>query len=108
MTFLLDHDAPDDIAYSLQSLGHKIVRLREVLPKEADDETVLAYSYQRGWTVITCNRDDYLALAKSKPHSGVIVLIRRKTRVAERAALVRLLDRVAKSGELIEYGFYFA
>lgn len=32
MTFLLDHDTPDDLAYSLNALGHKAVRLREVLP----------------------------------------------------------------------------
>lgn len=32
MTFLLDHDAPEDLPYSLEALGHGVVRLRDVLP----------------------------------------------------------------------------
>jgi len=28
--FLLDHDVPDDIAFSLEALGHAVVKLREV------------------------------------------------------------------------------
>ena len=31
MKFLLDHDVPDDIAFSLEALGHAVVKLREVL-----------------------------------------------------------------------------
>ena len=42
MTFLLDHDVPEDITYSLEALGHRVVRLREVLSKEAPDPDVLA------------------------------------------------------------------
>ncbi len=98
MTFLLDHDVPDDIVYSVRALGHEVVRLREVLPEETADIDVLAHANQRGWILITCNRDDYLALARSQPHRGLIILIRKKTRVAERAALVRLLDRAGESG----------
>ena len=98
MTFLLDHDTPDDLAYSLEALGHQAVFLRDVLPKETGDEDVFAHARKQGWIVITCNRDDYLALAKSKPHHGLIILIRKKTRVAERAALIRLLDRAGESG----------
>ena len=48
--------------------------------------------------MLTCNRDDFLALAKSRPHHGLIILLRKKTRVAERAALVHLLDRAGESG----------
>ncbi len=98
MIFLLDHDTPDGLAYSLQALGHQAVCLRTVLPKEAEDEEVLAHAHEQGWVVITCNRDDFLALAKSKPHNGIIILIRKKTRVAERAALIRLLDKAGESG----------
>ena len=32
MTFLLDHDTPDDLAYSLRTLNHGVVYLRNVLP----------------------------------------------------------------------------
>jgi hypothetical protein len=48
--------------------------------------------------VVTCNRDDFLALAQSQPHAGIIILIRRKSRVAERSALVRLLDGAGENG----------
>lgn len=98
MTFLLDHDAPDDLAFSLQALGHKIAYLRNILPIRTPDSQVLARAKIEGWIVITANRDDYLALAKTQPHCGIILLIRRKTRVAERAALVQLLDRAGESG----------
>jgi hypothetical protein len=33
--FLLDHDVPDDIEYSLAALGHEVLKLREVLPRTA-------------------------------------------------------------------------
>lgn len=98
MTFLLDHDAPDDLVYSVQQLGHQVVRLREALPIKSSDAEVLRHAYSKRWIVITCNRDDFLDLAGKEPYSGIIVLIRRKTRVAERAALVRLLDNAGESG----------
>jgi predicted nuclease of predicted toxin-antitoxin system len=98
MTFLLDHDTPDDIGYSLAALGHQVVRLRDVLPKDCKDTEVLSHAQRQGWVLITCNRDDFLSLAKSQPHAGLIILIRRRTRVAERTALVRLLDRAGETG----------
>ena len=98
MTFLLDHDTPDDLAHSLHALGHQAIFLRDVLPRKTDDEKILALARKQGWIMVTCNRDDYLSLAKSQPHNGIIILLRRKTRVAERAALVRLLDRAGESG----------
>jgi len=98
MTFLLDHDVPEDITFSLLALGHKIIRLREVLPKEVIDSEVLTRANHEKSILITCNRDDFLELAKSQPHCGIIILIRRKTRVAERSALIRLLDQAGESG----------
>jgi hypothetical protein len=98
MTFLLDHDTPDDIAYSLQTLGHQVRRLRDVLALDTSDADILSHAHLKRWVVITCNRDDYLALAKSQPHAGLIILIRKRTRVAERAALVRLLDKAGEAG----------
>jgi len=98
MTFLFDHDVPDGVAYSLQALGHTVVRLREVLSDDALDSEILAHAHEKSFVLITCNRDDFLSLAKSQPHAGIIVLIRRRTRAAERAALVRLLDRAGEQG----------
>src|SRR5437867_1098448 len=98
MIFLLDHDVPDDITYSLPALGHSVVRLREVLAKDVSDQEVLSYAFELKAILITCNRDDFLELAKSHAHRGIIILIRRRTRVAERAALVKLLDQAGETG----------
>jgi hypothetical protein len=44
MKFLLDHDVPDDIEYSLTALGHAVVKLRESLPATTTDEDVLRFA----------------------------------------------------------------
>jgi len=96
--FLLDHDVPDDIEYSLVALGHAVLKLREVLPPTAPDEEVLRLAAERQCVLITCNRDDFLTVAGQIAHSGLVILIRRRTRAQERAALVRLLDNAGESG----------
>jgi predicted nuclease of predicted toxin-antitoxin system len=95
MKFLLDHDVPIDISYCLTELGHKVVLLPQVLDTSAHDEQVLSYASSKGWVLISCNRDDFLKLAETKTHAGVIVLIRRRTRAAERAALIGCSTRQA-------------
>ena len=76
MKFLLDHDVPIDISYSLAELKHEVVRLPEVLDSTASDEQVLEYASGSGCVLITCNRDNFLKLAEGKPHEGIIILIR--------------------------------
>lgn len=98
MTFLLDHDTPDDLAYSLRTLNHAVVYLRNVLPITAEDKDVLDYADKQGYILVTCNRDDFLELASTISHCGIIILIRRKSRAEERSALVRLLDHTCESG----------
>jgi predicted nuclease of predicted toxin-antitoxin system len=72
--------------------------LSEVLDKTAEDLEVLRYARQREWVVITCNRGDFLRLAETESHAGIIILVRRKSRVAECAGLLRLLERAGESG----------
>lgn len=98
MRFLLDHDVPDDAAFSLEALGHEVVKLREVLPMTTPDDEVLRLAGERDCILITCNRDDFLAAARRVAHHGIIIVIRRKNRARERAALVRLLDSAGESG----------
>lgn len=98
MKFLLDHDVPDDLRYLLQELNHDVSLLREVLPQDAPDPTVLQFAHRHGCLLVTCNRDDFIELAKQHPHHGVVVIIRRRTRAAERAALFRLLERAGEAG----------
>jgi predicted nuclease of predicted toxin-antitoxin system len=84
MKFLLDHDIPVDVSYSLRQLGHRVFRLPDVLNPATADEEVLNFARQRGLILITCNRDDFLQLAGAVSDASIIVLIRRKTRAAER------------------------
>ncbi len=98
MKFLFDHDVPDDLAFSLVALGHQIMKLRESLHPTTPDDEVLRFATQQGCVLLTCNRDDFLSAAGRIPHQGIIILIRRESRVQERAALVRLLDSAGESG----------
>jgi predicted nuclease of predicted toxin-antitoxin system len=96
--FLLDHDVPDDLSYLLEQLGHEVTMLRKVIPGNSSDEAVLRFAHETGCTLLTCNRDDFLHLAAAKPHHGVVIVIRRRTRGEERVALFRLLERAGETG----------
>jgi predicted nuclease of predicted toxin-antitoxin system len=96
--FLFDHDVPDDMAYGVTALGHEVFRLRELLHPQTQDEEVLRFAAENDYILITCNRDDFLAAAQKISHAGLIILIRRRARVRERVALLRLLDRAGEEG----------
>lgn len=98
MKFLLDHDVPDDLSFSLESLGHEVLRLREILPAASPDGKVLAQASESGCVLVTCNRDDFVRVATRISHAAIIVLIRRKSRALARSALVRLFDRAGEPG----------
>lgn len=98
MRFLLDHDVPDDVAYVLDALGHEVRKLREVAPSTVADEEVWRLAGELNCVLISCNRDDFLALALGTPQSGLVILVRRRSRAHERAALVALLDRAGEVG----------
>jgi predicted nuclease of predicted toxin-antitoxin system len=95
---LFDHDVPDDMAYGLSVQGHEVLRTRDLMDPQTPDEEVLRYAAKHDYVLITCNRDDFLAAAKSIPHAGIIILIRRTARVRERVALMRLLDKAGEQG----------
>lgn len=89
---------PDDLGHVLRHLGHDVVLLRDVLPGTTPDAKVLDHAHAQAMIMVTCNRDDFVALAQSQPHCGLIVLFRRKSRTAERVALVRLLENAGEQG----------
>jgi len=95
---LFDHDVPDDMAYGLSAQGHEIFRLRDLIDPETPDDDVLRYAAQNNYVLITCNRDDFLAAAGTISHAGLIILIRRTSRLRERVALLRLLDKAGEEG----------
>jgi predicted nuclease of predicted toxin-antitoxin system len=96
--FLLDHDVPDNLSYLLTQLGHEVRLLRSVLQGDSPDATVLRFAHEAGCILVTCNRDDFLHLAETREHCGVIIVIRRRTRAEERAALLRLIERAGEIG----------
>lgn len=98
MKFLLDHDVPDDLSFLLIQLGHEVTFLRQALAENSPDDAVLDFSYDRGYILITCNRDDFLRLAQVRPHQGIVIVVRRRTRAAERAALLGLIERAGEEG----------
>ena len=106
MTFLLGHDVPERIAVVLQAAGHVVHRVREVLNPEAKDEDILERALADRWITVTCNRDDFLDLSRGRRHAGLIVVIRRKTRIAECAAMLRLIEKAGLEG--IEHNVNFA
>ena len=98
MTFLFDDDVPDDLSHLLLHVGHRVTFLREVLPREAADSAVLGYTAANGLILVTCNRDDFIVLGSQRPHPGIIVVVRRRSRAQERAALLRLIERATEAG----------
>ena len=98
MIFLLDQDVPDAIARIIQQAGHTVHRLRELMPADSPDEAVLSFALAREALLVTCNRDDFLTLAKQQPHAGIVILIRRPTRVAECSNFLRLLQAAGENG----------
>jgi predicted nuclease of predicted toxin-antitoxin system len=105
MKFLFDQDVPDDLRYPLHSLGHEVTLLRDVLPISCTDEEVLHFSTSNKLVLITCNRDDFLSLAHEYEHTGIIISVRRKTRIAERSALIRLIDQAGELGIINNINF---
>lgn len=98
MRFLLDHDVPEEIEFTLAALGHEVLKVRHVLSRSAKDVEIANFAKAQVCVMLTCNRDDFLALYQSGEHAGLVVLVRRRTRAQERAALVRCLDQCGESG----------
>jgi tRNA G18 (ribose-2'-O)-methylase SpoU len=71
-----------------------------VRPTNSRPTTVLQFANDNQAVLVTCNRDDFVELANRQAHHGIVIVIRRKTRAAERAALFRLLQRAGEPGLL--------
>jgi hypothetical protein len=48
--------------------------------------------------LVTCNRDHFLKLTGVHSHAGVVVLIRRNSRVAECSRFLKLLQTAGDTG----------
>lgn len=99
MKFLCDHDVATDVARVLRARGHEVTELREVLPPDTPDAAVWAHACAQGLILITCNRADFLALARvTATHPGLILLFRRHTHQAEAGRLLALLANAGEQG----------
>lgn len=98
MRFLLDNDVPDTVARVLTEVGREVLLMRDVMAPRSSDSAVLDYAVANQLMLITCNRDDFIPLARERSHAGLIVLIRRRSRIAECASLLRLVESATESG----------
>ena len=98
MKFLLDQDVPAEIGRVLARAGHEVVCERDVMAISAADDEVFEYAVEHGFVLVTCNRDDFISLSGTRRHAGLIVVIRRKTRIMECAKLLRLLNAAGENG----------
>ena len=99
MRFLCDHDVATDVARVLRARGHEVVELREVLPPDTPDAAVWSHACAQGFILITCNRADFIALAKpTETHPGLILLFRHRTHQAEAGRLLALLASAGEQG----------
>ena len=86
MRFLVDEDVAVEVARCLKQAGHEVFLVAEVLGVRTDS------------IVVSCNRQDFLALAGSAPETGVIILNRRRTRQAECRHVLQLLASAGEAG----------
>ena len=98
MTFFLDQDVPDDLAHWLRHRGHVVTCLRDVLPVTATDSDALAWAIDQGAILVSCNRRDFLTLRPEVLHPGIVIVVRRRTRQAEIAAMQKLLTGAGEQG----------
>jgi predicted nuclease of predicted toxin-antitoxin system len=98
VTFFLDHDVPDEIAHWLRHRDHTVLCLRDALPTTATDAEALASAQAHTAILVSCNRNAFIALGPEGAHPGIIILIRRRTRQAEIAALRKLLASAGEQG----------
>ena len=72
--------------------------VKDVLTPTATDQAVFEYAAEHDILLVTCNRDDFVPLATESAHAGLIVLVRRRSRIEECAAVVRLLNKAGSNG----------
>jgi predicted nuclease of predicted toxin-antitoxin system len=98
VTFFLDQDVPDDLAHWLRHREHLVTCLRDVLPTTTTDPDVWHWARTHGAVFVSCNRNDILAVRPEGEHPGIVVLVRRRTRQAEIAAMQKLLTGAGEQG----------
>ncbi|MDZ7706778.1 MAG: DUF5615 family PIN-like protein [Trueperaceae bacterium] len=81
MRFLLDEDLPPKTADVGRGLGLDVVSVHELARTGLSDEHQLAFAASERRILVTCNRDDFVALTRSfyatgRPHAGIVMVSR--------------------------------
>jgi len=98
VTFFLDHDVPRHIADLLWRHGHKVELVADVMAPDSSDEKVFAYSVKANAIMVSCNRNDFLEVASTLAHPGLIILIRSRSALSEAGHLLELLRKAGQAG----------
>lgn len=98
MRFLVDEDVAVEVARCLREAGHEASLVAEILGVRTDDVDIWHHAVRSEAIVLTCNRQDFLALAGVAPETGLIILHRRRTRQAECRHLLQLLANAGEAG----------
>jgi predicted nuclease of predicted toxin-antitoxin system len=85
--FLLDHCVPNRVADVLTASGHEVIKLRECLPTDSSDSTVIAMAEELDGVLVSLNGDfaDITAYPPAS-HRGIIAL-----QVRNRPETIRLI-----------------
>jgi predicted nuclease of predicted toxin-antitoxin system len=94
----LDEDVDVLAAELIRARGFQAMTTQEAEKKKKDDEEQLAFAASQQRALVTHNRSDFEALARKyfaeeKPHSGIIIAVRRSPQEIARRLLV-ILNRV--------------
>ena len=55
--FLTDHCVPDSVGNALSAAGHQVVRLRDCMPKDSEDQVVAIACAVHGYVLVTHDKD---------------------------------------------------
>jgi len=76
MRLLADlHIAPRTVEF-LRALGHDIVRVKEVLPPTADDDTIIGWAVKESRTILTQDLDFSAIIALSRKAEPSLISLR--------------------------------
>jgi hypothetical protein len=83
--FYLDHNVAADVARLLRGSNHAVITAHDQGLGAAGDDEHLLLAAQRGWTLVTHNRKDFLLLhdawrhwasawGVAEPHAGILIV----------------------------------
>ncbi len=100
LKFFLDNCVPDSVARVLREVGHNVVLLREVIPKDSPDQLVAAVSELQEAILVSYDKD-FRTLA---PRIGIgRQRFRRLSRVGFRCDEPQAASRIEAALSLIEH-----